>query len=144
MLELLNIQELGKLNPQENFESSQQFLINFHGTVSLLQQDEIARTKNLLDKFYDVFARHRFDIGMNEEFKVKLTPKMDSPAYRQNLMTPINSKKDMRVELALFRRYGIITTLPFSKYASPIFAQKKPNGRLRRLYQPKPPYHYPN
>ena len=29
--------------------------------------------------------------------------------------------------------YGIITTLPFSKYASPIFAQMKPNGRLRLL-----------
>ena len=30
-------------------------------------------------------------------------------------------------------RYGIITTLPFSKYASPIFAQRKPNGKLRLL-----------
>ena len=30
-------------------------------------------------------------------------------------------------------RYGIITTLSFSKYASPIFAQRKPNGKLRLL-----------
>ena len=29
--------------------------------------------------------------------------------------------------------FGIITTLSFSKYASPIFAQRKPNGRLRLL-----------
>ena len=29
--------------------------------------------------------------------------------------------------------YGIITTLPFSKYTSPIFAQKKPNRKLRLL-----------
>ena len=29
--------------------------------------------------------------------------------------------------------YGIITTLPFSKYASPIFAQRKPNERRRLL-----------
>ena len=28
-------------------------------------------------------------------------------------------------------KYGIITVLPFSKYASPILAQKKPNGKLR-------------
>ena len=34
--------------------------------------------------------RHRFDIGMNEEFKVKITPKDNSPAYSQNLPTPIN------------------------------------------------------
>ena len=39
----------------------------------------------------------------------------------------------MTVELALMHYYGIITTLPFSKYASPIFAQRKPNGRLRLL-----------
>ena len=30
-------------------------------------------------------------------------------------------------------KYGINTTLPFSKYASPIFAQKKPNRKLRLL-----------
>ena len=30
-------------------------------------------------------------------------------------------------------RYGITITLPFSKYASPIFAQMKPNGKLQIL-----------
>ena len=30
-------------------------------------------------------------------------------------------------------KYGIITLLPFSKYANPIFAQRKPNGKLRLL-----------
>ena len=30
-------------------------------------------------------------------------------------------------------KYGIMTVLPFSKYASPIFAQRKPNGKLRLL-----------
>ena len=70
---------------------------------------------------------------MNEEFTVKLTPQVDSPAYSQSLPTPINLKEDILVELALLHKYGIITTLPFSKYASPIFAQKKPNGKLRLL-----------
>ena len=37
---------------------------------------------------------------------------------------------DIFVELARLQRYGLITTLPFSKYASPIFAQKKPNSKL--------------
>ena len=37
------------------------------------------------------------------------------------------------MELALLRKYGIITTLRFSKYASPTFAQRKPNGKLRLL-----------
>ena len=131
--ELINLQELEKLNPQDDPESRRQFLSNFDWTDSMLQPTEIARIEDLLVEFHDIFARHRFDIGMNEDFKVKLTPKDDSPAYSQSLPTPINLKEDILVELALLHRYGIITTLPFSKYASPIFAQKKPNGKLRLL-----------
>ena len=89
--------------------------------------------KNYWWIFHDIFARHRFDIGINEEFKVKLTPKDDSPAYSQSLLARINLKEDILVELAMLHKYGIITTLPFSKYASPIFAQKKLNGKLRLL-----------
>ena len=64
---------------------------------------------------------------------MKLTPNDYRPAYSQSLPTPINLKDDITVELALLHKYGIITTLPFSKNASPIFAQRKPNGRLRLL-----------
>ena len=97
----------------------------------MLQPEEIAFIEDLLVNVHSIFDRHRFDIGMNEEFKVKLTPKDDSPAYSQSLPTPINLKEDIIVELAVLQRYGIITTIPFSKYASPSFAQKKPNGKLR-------------
>ena len=44
---------------------------------------------------------------------------------------PMHLKGDLIVELALMHKYGIITVLPFSKYASPIFAQRKPNGKIR-------------
>ena len=73
------------------------------------------------------------DIGMNTEFKVRLTPKDDKAVYIQNLPMPIHLKEDLIVELALMHKHGIITVLPFSKYASPIFAQRKPNGKLRPL-----------
>ena len=46
---------------------------------------------------------------------------------------PINLKDDILVDLALLHKNGIIRTLPFSKHASPIFAQRKPNGKLRLL-----------
>ena len=46
---------------------------------------------------------------------------------------PIHLKEDLIVELALMHNYGIITVLPFSKHASPIFAQRKPNGKLLLL-----------
>ena len=71
---------------------------------------------------------------MNEEFKVKLKPKDDSPAYSQSLPAPIILKQDIFVELAMLHKYGILATLPFSKFASPIFAQKKPKGKRRLLF----------
>ena len=73
------------------------------------------------------------DIGINTEFKVKLTPKDDKTVYSQSLPMPIHLKEDLIVELARMHKCGIIIVLPFSKYASPIFAQRKSNGKLRLL-----------
>ena len=99
----------------------------------MLNRQEIVFIENFLVAFYDIFARHRFYIGVIEEFIIKLTPKDNSPAYTQSQPTPVNHKDDTLVELALLHKYGIIRTLPFSKYASPISAQKNPNGKLRLL-----------
>ena len=43
----------------------------------------------------------------------------------------IHSKENQIVELALMHKYGIITVLTLSKYASPVLAQRKPKGKLR-------------
>ena len=131
--ELLELKQLEQLNPNDNAQSRKQFLDHFDWTDTTLSPFEKQHIEDILVQYHDIFARHRFDIGTNGEFKVKLTPNDDRPAYSQSLSTPINLKDDIFVELALLHRYGIITTLPFSKYASPIFAQRKPNGRLRLL-----------
>ena len=131
--ELQALQDLETLDPTTDAESRAKFLENFDRKDSTLTTEEKEKIEKLLVEFHDIFARHRFDIGMNEEFKVKLTPKDDSPAYSQSLPAPINLKEDILVELAMLHKYDIITTLPFSKYASPIFAQKKPNEKLRLL-----------
>ena len=73
------------------------------------------------------------DIGLNTELKVKLTPKDDKAVYIHSLPLKNYLKGDLNVELALMHRYGIIRALLFSKYASPIVAQRKANGRLRLL-----------
>ena len=70
----------------------------------------------------NIFARHRLDIGINYNFEVKLTPKDEIPVYTQNLPVPVNLKEHLTVELALLHPYSTMTNLPFSKYASPIFA----------------------
>ena len=82
-------------------------------------------------EFHDSFARHRFDIGINTEFKLQLTPLDNRPASSESLPAPITLKDYILVELALLHEHGIITTPPFSKYASPKLAQRKRNGKLR-------------
>ena len=124
--ELRNLEEIEKLNPQDNEEFRRKFLSNFDWKDSMLQQHEIKQIEALLVEFHDIFARHRFDIGVNEEFTVKLTPKDESPAYSQSLPTPINLKEDILVELALLHRYGIITTLSFQSTPAPFLRRKNP------------------
>ena len=122
LIEIREVEQLEKLNPLEDTISRDQFLSNFSWTDSTLQRDAKKMVEHLLVEFHDIFARHRFDIGINTEFKVQLTPFDDRPAYSQSPPAHINLKDDILVELALLHKYGIIMTLPFSKYASPIFA----------------------
>ena len=129
--ELNELKDKEKLNPQEGTESRNKFLERFDWTDTLLTEREKQAIEEILVEYHDIFAMHRMDIGMNTEFKVKLTPKDDKAVYSQNLPMPINLEEDLIVELALLHKYGIITVLPFSKYASPKFAQRKRNGKLR-------------
>ena len=131
--ELRELDEVEQLNPLEDINSRDQFLFNFDWTDSTLQLDAKQAIEELLVEFDDIFARHRCDIGIKTEFKVLLAPLDNMPAYTQSLPAPINFKDDILVELALLHKYGIITTLAFSKYASPNFAQRKPIGKLRVL-----------
>ena len=107
-----------------------ELLKRFDSTHKLLTQTE---KQNALADYHDIYARHRLDTGMNTEFKVRLTPKDEKAVYSQSLPMPVHPKEDLIDELALMRKYGIITVLSFLKYASPSFAQRKPNGTLRLL-----------
>ena len=57
----------------------------------MLQQDEIALIDYLLVEFHDIFSRYRFDVVMDEELKVKLTPRNDCPPiikiYRRRIFS---------------------------------------------------------
>ena len=131
--ELNDLKDKEKLNPQESIESRNKFLKPFDWTDTLLTEMEKQAIEDILVEYHDIFARHRMDIGMNTEFKLKLTPEDDKAVYSQSLPMPIYLIEDLIVELVLMHKYGIITVRPFSKYASPIFAQRKPNGKIRLL-----------
>ena len=129
--ELNELKEKEKLNPQESTESRNQFLKRFDWTDTLLTETEKQAIEDILNDYHDISAKHRMDFVMNPEFKMNITPKDDKAVYRQSLPMPIYLEEDQIVQLALLHKYGIITVLPFSKYASTIFAQRKPNGKLR-------------
>ena len=113
--EILALRELEKLDPSQSDEQRMNFLKNFTWDDSLLTPSQQLQVEELLVKYNSIFARHRFDIGMNTDSKVELTPQHEEPVYSQSLPTPTNSKDDLLVELALMQEYGIITTLPQSK-----------------------------
>ena len=74
--ELYNLRKLEKLNPQDNPESRKQFLAHFDWTDSTLNPAEITQIEELLVEVHNIFAKNRFDIGINEDFKAELTTKM--------------------------------------------------------------------
>ena len=129
----MNYKKEEKLNPKDDKESRMIFSKRFDWTDTLLAETEKHAVEKMLVEYHDIFARHRMDIGMNTKFKARLTRKDDKAVYNQSLPMPIDLKEDLIVELALMHKYGIITVLPFSKYASPIFAQRKANWKLRLL-----------
>ena len=131
--ELRELQLKEKLNSKDDIASGMEFLKRFDWTDTLLTETEKQAVEDILVEYNDIFARHRMDIGMDSEFKMRLTPKDDKVVYSQNLPMPFHLKEDLIVELALMHKYGIITVLLFSKYASPIVAQRKPNGKIRLL-----------
>ena len=121
-----------KLDSQADTESQIQFPEErFDWTDTQLTETEEQSIKDILVDYHDILTRHRTDIRMKTEFKVKLTPKDDKTDYDQSLPTPVDLKDDLNVELALMHKYGIFTVLPFSQYARPKFAQRRPNGEVR-------------
>ena len=110
-----------------------EFLNRFDWTDTLFALTENQAVEDILVDYHDIFARHRMEIRMNMEFTVRLLPTDDKTVYSQNLPMPTHLREGLIVEVALMHKYGIITVLPSSKNASPIFAHRKPNGRLRLL-----------
>ena len=61
------------------------FLKRFDWTNTLLTESEKQAIEHILVEYHDIFVRQRMDIGMNTEFKVKITPKDNKAVYSQSL-----------------------------------------------------------
>ena len=131
--QLVEFKRLEAINPQNSPEERAHFLGEVNWEKSIFDEKHRALMEDLLVEYQHIFAKHRLDIGGNDEFKVKLTPAHDEPVYTQPNPMPIHLKRALTLELSLQQAMGIIATIDYSKYSSPIFAQKKPNGSLRIL-----------
>ena len=69
LCEQRELERFEQLNPLEDMDSRDQFQSNFDWTDSALQPEAKQAVEDLLVEFHDIFARHRFDIGINTEFK---------------------------------------------------------------------------
>ena len=93
---LKKIRELIKkeqLDPTKDPESRKEFLDMFKWEGSQIEGIDTKQLEQTIVEYNDIFARHRLDIGINNSFKVKLTPKDERPIYTQSLPVPINLKK---------------------------------------------------
>ena len=124
--EIVALKAREKLEPDKNSEDRKKFLSQFTWENSVFNAEQINIVETLLLKYHRIFARHRLDIGANEEFKVKLTPENDKPMYTQGPPTPIHYRDEVLEELALLQYWGVITTLTYSKYSSPFLPSVNP------------------
>ena len=76
--------------------------------------------------YLEFFAGHKLDIGMDTDFKMKLTPKDNKTVNSQNPSMPVLWKGNLFTVLAQLYKRGKLILLPFSQSASSFFAQKKP------------------
>ena len=130
---LVSLKTAEKLDPTLDATQRQAFLNHFNWEKTILSLAEREQVEALLIEFHDIFARHRFDVGDNYHFSVKLTPEHHDPVYTQSPPTPIHLREEILHDLAVMQYFGLITTLADSKYSSPLFAHRKPSGKLRLL-----------
>ena len=119
--EILKLRELEQLDPTVNVDQRRAFLEQLSWESSQLTPEKQAMVERLLLKYHHIFARHRLDIGINNEFKTKLTPKHDELVAVQNLPTPKKLKDKMLVELGVQKVYGILKIYFLSSTRIPFF-----------------------
>ena len=84
--EIEELEQIQKLDSTASLEDREIFLRQFNWSDSQLTHEDHKDIEQVLVEFNDIFARHSLDIGINHEFKIKLTPKTEEPVYSQSLL----------------------------------------------------------
>ncbi|XP_062702811.1 uncharacterized protein K02A2.6-like [Aedes albopictus] len=85
--------------------------------------------QRLRSKFKNVFSE---DLGLCTKKKVSLSVKPGTkPVFRPKRPVPYASTEKIEAELDRLQSLGIISPIPYSEWAAPIVAVRKPNGKVR-------------
>ena len=90
--ELRELQRLEELDPKQDKKSRSQFISLFKWNDSLITGEDRENLESTLVEFNDIFARHRLDIGMNNQFKVCLSLKTTNRYIQRVSPYPSTSK----------------------------------------------------
>ena len=85
MSENRELAEEETIYPTKNSESQELFLNLLLWEDSFKQGKAKQQLGDIIVEYNNIFARHRLDVGINNNFKVQLTPKTDNPVYTQSL-----------------------------------------------------------
>ena len=102
---IIKFQQMEQLTPYNSPEQGEDILSQFSWFKSIVSDSERKQIEKLLKKYHRIFARHRLDVGRNDDFKVLLTPEHDKPIYSQSPSTPIHIRDKLLIELALLQYY---------------------------------------
>ena len=91
---MIVFQNLEQLNLQDNQEYREQVLSNFDWTDETLDIQARKAIEEIFVDFQDIFARHRFYICINTDFKAKLHPLRKGQLIFKVYQHQSTSKKD--------------------------------------------------
>ena len=78
----MQINSIQKTRPNQGTEQRQKFLSKFKWDDSLFQHKGKEVVQQIFVEYNDIFARHKLDIWVNQEFKVKMMPEVDNSVNR--------------------------------------------------------------
>ena len=69
----MQLQRQGEMDPKNNEGDKLEYLKKISWQNCVIKIDQRRQLEEFLVEYHNVFAKHRFDVGYNTEFRVKLT-----------------------------------------------------------------------
>lgn len=113
-----------------NQESDEEFLKQFHLGTTGLTEDQLHEANKLLLEYCDIFSKGEFDIGHTTTIKHRIKLSDDTPFKQRHRFIPPSMYQEVKDHLRQLVECGVIETSS-SPFASPVVLVRKKNGALR-------------